>query len=166
VRRPYLPEVLGRTPGRANPMVDQKHQPKWHVLDEQRRNARAVRRKMTAERIVCDNAPAHRIQGVSLPRHTPVGRYLVGFVCHAAKLIVELDGGQHFEPTTLVRHARRDACLTVQGCGVVGFNNLDVVKNEAGVLEAAVALGGSPSPSLTLPKPGRGRGPAGREDAP
>jgi very-short-patch-repair endonuclease len=148
-------------------MVDQKHQPKWHVLDKQRRNASAVRRKMTAERIVCDNAPAHRFQGVSLPTHTPVGRYLVGFVCHAAKLIVEVDGRQHLKPTTLVRHARRDACLMVQGCGVVGFNNLDVIKNEAGVLEAAVALGGSPSPSLTLPrKPGRGPGPAGREDVP
>jgi very-short-patch-repair endonuclease len=153
---------LGRIPGRANPMVDQKHQPKWHVLDRQRRNARAVRRKITAERIVCNNAPAHRFQGVTLPTHTPVGRYLVGFVCHAAELIVEVDGGQHFEPAALVRHARRDACLMVQGCGV-----LDVIKNAAGVLEAAVALGGSPSPSLTLPcKPGRGPGPAGREDAP
>jgi very-short-patch-repair endonuclease len=148
-------------------MVDHKHQPKWHVLDEQRRNARAVRRKMTAERIVCDNAPAHRFQGVGLPTHTPVGRYLVGFVCPAAKLIVDVDGGQHFEPAALVRHARRDACLMVQGCGVVGFNNPDVIKNEAGVLEAAVALAGSPSPSLTLPrKPGRGPGAAGREDAP
>jgi very-short-patch-repair endonuclease len=150
-------------------MVDQKHQPKWHVcvLDKQRRNARAVCRKMTGERIVRDNAPAHGFQGVSSPRHTPVGRYLVGFVCHAAKLIVEVDGGQHFEPPPLLRHARRDACLMVQSCGVVGFNNLDVINNEAAVLEAAVELGGSPSPSLTLPrKPGRSPGPAGREDVP
>jgi hypothetical protein len=132
---PHLPEGLGRIRGRANLMVDQKHQPKWHVSDKPRSNARAVRRKMPAERVICDNAPAHRFQ--------------------------------NFEPQTIVHHARRDAYFMAQACGVVGFNNVDVMKSTAGVLETAVALGGSPSPSLTLPRErGRGPGHAGREDVP
>jgi very-short-patch-repair endonuclease len=148
-------------------MVDQKHKPKWHASEEQRSNVRAVRREMTeAERIICCNAHAHRFQGVSR-RQAPVGRDVVDFVCHAAKLTVEVGGGQHFEPKTPVRDARRDAYLAVQGCGIVGFNSLDVIK-KAGVLEdIARVVGGSKTPSLTR-RCSRGRGPghAGREDVP
>jgi very-short-patch-repair endonuclease len=109
---------------------------------------------MTAERI-CDNASAHRFQGVSLRRQTPVARYVADFVCHAATLIIEVEGGQ-----------RRNACRTAQARGIVGFNNLDVMKNTAGGPAAiAVALSGSPPPCLTLPrKQASAAGHAGRED--
>jgi very-short-patch-repair endonuclease len=146
-------------------MVDQKYTPKWHVSQEQRSNARAVRHEMTeAEHIICGNVRARRFRGVSLRRQAVVGPCVVGFVCHAA----QLSGDQHFEPKTMVRNARRDACLAAPGCGVVRFNNQDVIKIKAGVLEEiAVALGGSEAPSPTLRRSrGRGPGQAGREDVP
>jgi very-short-patch-repair endonuclease len=60
--------------------------------------------------------------------------------------------------------ARRDTSVAAQGCGVVRFNHLDIMKNEAGVLEQlAVAFGGSETFSRTLR---RTRGHAGREDVP
>jgi very-short-patch-repair endonuclease len=106
-------------------MVDQKHKPKRHVSEKQVSNARAVRREMTeAERIICCNVRALRFQGVSLRRPAPVGPYVVDLVCHAAKLIVEVDGGQRFEPQTIARDARRHAHLAARGRGVVGFNML------------------------------------------
>ena len=131
-----------------------------------RRNARALRRDMTeAERIIWYNVRAHRFQGVSFRRQAPIGPYIVDFVCHAAKLIIEVDGGQHFEAKNIVRDMRRDTYLAAQGYRVLRFNNLDVMTNKSGVLDTiAAALGRAPS--LTLPrKRGRGLG-TRREDLP
>jgi very-short-patch-repair endonuclease len=150
-------------------MDTQDQKPKWHVSDKLRSNARALRRDMTdAERIIWYSVRAHRLQGASFRRQTPIGPYVVDFMCHAAKLIIEVDGGQHFESENMVRDARRDAYLAAQGYRVLRFNNLEVMTNKSGVLETiASALGNSETPSLTLPrKRGRGQGSAGREELP
>jgi very-short-patch-repair endonuclease len=151
-------------------MVDQKQKPKCQVSEEQRSKAKALRRDMTdAERIIWYNVRAHRFQGAGFRRQTPIGPYVVDFVSHAAELILEVDGGQHFEPENIARDARRDAYLSGQGCyRVLRFTNLDVMKNRTGVLETiAVALRGPKAPSLTLPrKRGRGLGRACHEDVP
>jgi len=150
-------------------MVDQKQRPEWYVSDKQRSNARALRRDMTdAERIIWYNVRAHRFQGTSFRRQTPIGPYVIDFMCHSARLVIEIDGGQHFEPDNIARDKRRDAYLAAQGYRVLRFNNLDVMKNKAGVLETiAAALRGSEAPSLTLPrKRGRGLGRACRKDVP
>src|SRR5215470_4443894 len=110
--------------------------PKWRVSERLRSNAKALRRDTTdAERIIWYNVRAHRFQGASFRRQTPIGPYVADFVCHEAKLIIEVDGGQHFEPGNIVRDKRRDAYLAPQGYRVLRFNNLDVMKNKAGVLE-------------------------------
>jgi very-short-patch-repair endonuclease len=149
-------------------MVDQDQKPKWHVSTKLRGNARALRRDMTdAERTIWHNVRAHRFDGASFRRQTPVGPYVVDFMCHAAKLIVELDGGQHFEDVNIGRDSRRDAYLAAQGYRVLRFSNLDVMTNLSGVLETiAAALTNSRAPSLTLPrKRGRGLGGAGGEES-
>jgi very-short-patch-repair endonuclease len=149
-------------------MVDQKHKPKWHVSEKQHSNARAGRHATTgAKRIISDHLRAQRFQVASLRTQTPVA-YVVHFVCHAAKSIVKREGGQQVESTAIVHDVRRDADLRAQGCGIVRFDDLDIMKNKAGALEEiAVALGGSQTPSPTLPrKPGRGPGHACREDVP
>jgi very-short-patch-repair endonuclease len=97
------------------------------------------------------------MNGVSFRRQTPIGPYVVDFVCHVAKLVIEIDGGQHFESRQEQRDARRDVYLADKGFRVLRFNNHDVMTNREGVLEtiaAAIRL----APSLTLPrKRGRGR---------
>src|SRR6266849_10692142 len=145
-------------------MANDDRMPKWHVSANMRGNAKALRRNMTdAERFIWYNVRAHRFRDAGFRRQTPIGPYIADFVCHAAKLIVEVDGGQHFEPENIVRDARRDMYLATQGYRVLRFNNLDVMKNKTGVLETiAAALRGSEAPSLTLPrKRGRGLGNAG-----
>jgi very-short-patch-repair endonuclease len=148
-------------------MVDQDQKPKWRVSGKLRSNAKALRHDMTgAERIIWYNVRAHRFQGTSFRRQTPVGPYVVDFICHAAKLIIELDGGQHFEPENISRDVRRDAYLQALGYHVLRFSNLDVMTNKAGVLEAIAAALRKP-PSLTLPrKRGRELGRACPEDMP
>jgi len=93
--------------------------------------------------------------GASFRRQTPIGPYVVDFDCHAANLIVELDGGQHFEPVHAAYDARRDAFLASKGFRVLRFNNHDVMSNRRGVLET-IAAAIARTPSLTLPRK-RGR---------
>jgi very-short-patch-repair endonuclease len=52
----------------------------------------------------------------------------VDFYCHAAKLVVELDGSQHCEATELEKDFIRTAYLEAQGLRVLRFSNLDVLK--------------------------------------
>ncbi len=92
-----------------------------------------------AERIVWYGLRAHRLHGASFRRQTPIGPYVADFACLAAKLIVEVDGGQHFEPEHIAHDERRSAFLAAQGYRVLRFSNLDVMKNKSGVLETIAA---------------------------
>jgi very-short-patch-repair endonuclease len=128
-----------------------------------RGRAKALRHDMTdAERTVWYALRAHRLHGTSFRRQTPIGPYVVDFVCHAAKLVIEVDGGQHFESKQIAHDGRRRAYLAAQGYRVLRFSNFDVMRNKSGVLETiAAALGRSESP-LPNPPPqaGEGIGPA------
>jgi len=97
------------------------------------------------------------MNGASFRRQTPIGPYIVDFVCHAANLVIEIDGGQHFESEHERRDAQRDAFLASKGFRVLRFNNHDVMTNREGVLET-IAAAVARAPSLSLPrKRGRGR---------
>jgi very-short-patch-repair endonuclease len=93
--------------------------------------------------------------GAAFRRQVPVGPYIADFLCHAFRLIVEIDGGQHFENINQKRDARRTAFLASKGFRVLRFNNYDVMTNRTGVLEM-IALALKEAPSLTLPRK-RGR---------
>src|SRR5438876_8163756 len=109
-------------------MADLPKAAQWQVSTKQRARARALRKEMTdAERIVWNAIRAHRLHGASFRRQTPIGPFVVDFVCHAAGLVIEIDGGQHFESEHLKRDARRDAFLKSKGYRVLRFNNHDVM---------------------------------------
>src|SRR5688572_10538073 len=97
-------------------MADELKQPQWCVTPKLRARARSLRRDSTdAERVMWRPLRAHRLMGASFRRQTPIGPYIADFVCHAAKLIVEVDGGQQFEADHARRDAHRDAYLASQG---------------------------------------------------
>ena len=56
-------------------------------------------------------------------RQAPFGPYVVDFVCHRFRLIVELDGGVHNLPSVAARDAEREAWLTGRGYRVMRFSN-------------------------------------------
>jgi very-short-patch-repair endonuclease len=121
-------------------MVHSDKKPNGQVTGAQRANAKALRREMTdAERVIWYALRAHRLLGAAFRRQAPVGPYIVDFVCHAAGLIIEIDGGQHFEPEGAARDARRTAFLNVKGFSVLRFSNHDVMTNKSGVIEAIAA---------------------------
>ena len=67
-------------------------------------------------------------------RQVGLGPYIVDFASHNARLIIEVDGGQHGEQS--VAEAKRTAFLKSQGYRVLRFWNNDVLRNIDGVLEA------------------------------
>jgi len=67
----------------------------------------------------------------------PINSYVVDFCCESARLIIELDGGQHAERPT--EDAKRTAELEKFGYFVLRFWNNDVMQNIDGVLEVIVA---------------------------
>jgi very-short-patch-repair endonuclease len=144
-------------------MTDHPEKPTWRVSNMARGRARALRHDMTdAERIVWYGLRGHRLHGASFRRQTPIGPYVVDFVCHAEKLIIEVDGGQHFEARQIAHDERRRAYLAAQGYRVLRFSNLDVMKNKSGVLEAIAAALGRPKSPLPSPPPQAGEGTGGR----
>jgi very-short-patch-repair endonuclease len=143
-------------------MSDSSKNPTWQISTKLRVRSRALRRSMTdAERIVWYGVRAHRLNGASFRRQAPIGPFIVDFVCHDARVIVEIDGGQHFEDAHERRDARRDRFLADNGYRVLRFSTHDVMTNRSGVLEAIAdaVLGASPSP----PSPARGGGGADSE---
>ena len=131
-------------------MVDVPKTPAWQVSTKQRTRARRLRRDMTeAERIIWNAIHAHRMHGMSFRRQTPIGPFIVDFVCHTAWLIIEFDGGQHYEAENIKRDAKRDAFLGSKGYRILRFNNHEVMTNRQGVLQTiATAVVRAPSPPL------------------
>ena len=128
--------------------------PNWRVTDKMRVRARSLRRESTgAERIIWSAVRAHRLSGASFRRQVPIGPSIVDFVCHDARLIVEIDGGQHFEAEHLVRDARRDVYLRAKGFQVLRFDNREVMTNRVGVLSV---IDNVVAKALSLPQEGEG----------
>ena len=61
------------------------------------------------------------------------GSFIVDFYCASAKLVIELDGSQHYDEEGLAYDAMRTKALEGYGLKVVRFSNLDIDKNFEGV---------------------------------
>jgi very-short-patch-repair endonuclease len=72
-----------------------------------------------------------QIAGAKFRRQIWIGRYIVDFVCADARLIVEVDGDTHGDPSAdTVRTSALSAC----GFRVVRVANHDVMRNLEGVI--------------------------------
>lgn len=68
-------------------------------------------------------------------RQKVFGSYIVDFYIASHKLVIELDGSQHFDPAEQDYDARRDAYLRSLGLTVLRYANSDVDRNFRGVCE-------------------------------
>ena len=73
--------------------------------------------------------------GYRFRRQFPIGNYIVDFVCREAKIIIELDGGQHNQPEDIQYDKERTEFLADEGYHVLRFWNNDIDKNILGVYE-------------------------------
>lgn len=95
--------------------------------------ARALRRGQTdAERLLWYHLRGNRLHGHKFRRQHPYGRYILDFVCLEARLVIELDGGQHQDSAA---DRERDTWLQAQGFQTLRFWNHDVLTQPDAVLE-------------------------------
>ena len=119
--------------------------------------ARRLRSNLTdAEQRLWFHLRRKQIAGARFRRQHPIGPYVADFFCPDAKLIIEVDGGQHAEDSGV-----RTAWLEAEGYRIIQFWNNDVLRNTEGVLLVIVeALRATPLPvtqSRDRPPPQGGR---------
>ena len=133
--------------------MDDPRTPVWKVPRRQRNNARALRKNLTdTERLLWFELRDHRLIGASFRRQVPIDRYIADFVCHAAMVIIELDGGQHYSDQGERSDALRTSALEALGYRVLRFSNTDVIGNREGVLNVIAAAIAERAPTPTLPR--------------
>ena len=69
-------------------------------------------------------------------RQVQFGSYIVDFYCAKAKIVVELDGSQHYEPKIQDYDAKRTCFLKEQGLKVLRYTNSDIALRFRQVCEA------------------------------
>ena len=74
-----------------------------------------------------------RMYPVRFQRQKAIGNYIADFYCHSAKLVVEIDGSQHFTVKGSAYDAERTKQLEQFGVTVIRFSNYDVNTNFDGV---------------------------------
>jgi very-short-patch-repair endonuclease len=96
--------------------------------------ARRLRREMTdAESLLWRRIRDRTLLRRKFRRQHPIGPYVVDFACLEARLVIELDGGQHDRRAD--ETSVRTAVLECHGFRVLRFWNSDVLGNLEGVLE-------------------------------
>ena len=97
-------------------------------------NAKALRNNATdVELVLWQHLRRSKLEGVKFRRQQPIEDYIVDFVSFSPKLVIELDGSQHFDKQDYDQ--ARDDCLRKNGFKVLRFWNNDIFENIEGVLE-------------------------------
>jgi very-short-patch-repair endonuclease len=105
-----------------------------------RKFARSMRADATkAENVLWQALRNKQLDGLKFKRQVPLGGYILDFVCFEARLIIEVDGGQHSESK---RDLERDRHFESQGFRTLRFWNDEVVGNLDGVCLAIIREAG------------------------
>ena len=108
--------------------MDRKHNPALTA------NAKALRKTMTKEerRLWYEFL---RDYPVRFLRQKVIDNFVVDFYCSKARLIVELDGSQHYEPVAIHKDQIRTEKIAERGLTVIRIPNNEVMNNFLGVCE-------------------------------
>ena len=102
-----------------------------------KQSARNLRVNMTdSEQVLWKRLRGKQLRSVQFYRQKPIGQFIVDFYAPRAKLVVEVDGSQHFDPKHAKEDKSRTAALEQQGIRVLRFNNLQVLQELDAVVEA------------------------------
>jgi very-short-patch-repair endonuclease len=88
-----------------------------------------------AEQLLWSKIRMRQVKGYWFYRQKPVGEYIADFYCPSAKLVVEVDGGQHLTDEGIEYDRVRDEYMNSLGLRILRFNNKEVLTNMDGVIE-------------------------------
>ena len=105
-----------------------------HYNPDNRNLSRSLRTNMTQEekKLWYDFLKHLSVQ---FYRQKPIGRYVVDFYCPSARLVVELDGSQHYEERQEKYDKERDEFFSSLGFTVKRYSNLELKRNFQGVCQ-------------------------------
>ncbi len=97
--------------------------------------ARRLRKSMTkAERMLWRALRHFPLENTHFRKQAPIGPFIVDFVCHDAKLIIELHGGAHDAPNVALRDQARNEWLRGRGYRLLVLRNEEVERGLQHVL--------------------------------
>ena len=70
---------------------------------------------------------------ITVNRQKVIGKYIADFYCAGAKIVIEIDGGQHYEEEARKKDQIRDAYFAEIGITVLRYTNLEIHRNFKGV---------------------------------
>jgi very-short-patch-repair endonuclease len=110
--------------------------------------ARALRKRLTPQEVnVWMKLRELKALDFHFRRQAPIGRYIVDFASLRARIVVEIDGGQHGMHGGIRSDRERDVVLRSQGFRVLRFWNSDVDQNLNGVMESILSALNTPTPT-------------------
>ena len=128
-----------------------------HKSDRADRAARRMRREPTrAEALLWKGLRGLEETEAHFRRQAPMGPYVVDFVCHSARLIIEVDGKVHTLPQVAQRDQARTAWLEGRGYRVLRVTNDEVTGDITTVLAQILSALGAGTPTPTPPRKGEG----------
>jgi very-short-patch-repair endonuclease len=102
--------------------------------------ARRLRRSMTkAECALWVELRRLPLKGTHFRRQAPFGPFIADFLCHKARLIVEVDGGAHESPDRAVHDLEREQWIESRGYRVLRFSNAEVLADTLRVARVVFA---------------------------
>ena len=94
-----------------------------------------LRKEQTdAERKLWRQLRSKRMKGYKFYRQYGIGPYIADFYCAEIRIVIEVDGGQHYSEEGMENDEKRSKFLTGLGIRTIRFSNLDVLKNMEGVV--------------------------------
>jgi very-short-patch-repair endonuclease len=135
-----------------------------------RQKARSLRNRMTkGETLLWYELRALKSSNLRFRRQSPIGPYIVDFVCLDARLVVEVDGDMHETECGKRHDANRDAFLRSSGFEIIRVDEPDVIANAWYVAQLvkdrAERVLGDPTRPLRGHPPLKGEGDAVRDPA-
>ena len=98
--------------------------------------SRRLRKEMTdAEQLLWSKVRGKQLKGFQFYRQKPIGHFIADFYCPKARLVIEMDGGQHYNQATQAKDKSRDRYMENLGLKALRFSDKEIFENLSGVLE-------------------------------
>ncbi|HSW93284.1 MAG TPA: endonuclease domain-containing protein [Gammaproteobacteria bacterium] len=99
-------------------------------------NSRFLRSNQTdAEALLWSCIRRKQIKNVQFYRQKLIGNFIVDFYAPSVKMVIEIDGGQHYDEAHIEKDKKRDLYLNQLNLKVLRFDNLQVLRSINSVLE-------------------------------
>jgi very-short-patch-repair endonuclease len=104
-------------------------------IDVNERRKELRRRQTCAEKVLWLSLRNCQLEGRKFRRQESIGKYIVDFYCPSERLIIELDGADHFTEEGIIYDEKRSEYLSNLKFRIIRFENEDVIYNLDAVIK-------------------------------